>query len=105
MLSEEDLPYPKHDSPRSEHHGPKAPRPEHKRYDRPRYEQDGGCQAKHSRTGWVSTSHQSLIMMPSEQARSELRRIPLPRTPVNKGLEEGRKRPQYPSMEAKVEIN
>src|SRR5215212_9344556 len=84
MLAEEDLPYPKHDSPRSEHHGPKTPRPEHKRHDRPRYEQDGGRQAKHSRTRWVSPSHQSLIIMPPTRARCELLRIHLPRTPVNK---------------------
>src|SRR5215210_4305199 len=84
MLAEEDLPYPKHDSPHSEHHGPKTPRPEHKRHDRPRYEQDGGCQAKHSRTRWVSPSHQSLIIMPPTRARCELRRITLPRTPLNK---------------------
>src|SRR5215208_7090530 len=84
MLAEEDLPYPKHDSPHSEHHGPKTPRPEHKRHDRPRYEQDGGCQAKHSRTRWVSPSHQSLIIMPPTRARCELRRITLPRTRVHK---------------------
>src|SRR5215211_7617161 len=75
MLAEEDLPYPKHDSPHSEYHGPKTPRPEHKRHDRPRYEQDGGCQAKHSRTRWVSPSHQSLIIMPLTRAWCELRII------------------------------
>src|SRR5829696_3886582 len=90
MLAEEDLPYPKHDSPHSEHHGPKTPRPEHKRHDRPCYEQDGGRQAKHSRTRWVSPSHQSLIIMPPTRARCELRRIPLPRTSVNKGMKKGR---------------
>src|SRR4051794_38520087 len=80
MLAEEDLPYPKHDSPHSEHHGPKTPRPEHKRHDRPCYEQDGGRQAKHSRTRWVSPSHQSLIIMPLARARCELRRITLRRS-------------------------
>src|SRR5215210_8081951 len=87
MLSEEDLPYPKHYSPRSEHHGPKAPRPEHERRDRPRYEQDRGCQAKHSRTRWVSPSPQSLIIMPPTRARCELRRIPLPRTRLLRPLD------------------
>src|SRR5215210_4320732 len=72
MLAEEDLPYPKHDSPHSEHHGPKSPRPEHKRHDRPRYEQDGGRQAKHSCSRWVSPNHQSLIIMPPTRARCEL---------------------------------
>src|SRR5215213_5957439 len=86
MLAEEDLPYPKHDSPHSEHHGPKTPRPEHKRHDRPRYEQDGGRQAKHSRSRWVSPSHQSLIIMPPTRARCELLRINLLRTPVNKAV-------------------
>src|SRR5215212_3876587 len=77
MLAEEDLPYPKHDSPHSEHHGPKTPRPKHKRHDWPRYEQDGGRQAKHSRSRWVSPSHQSLNIMPPTRARCELRRITL----------------------------
>src|SRR5215210_6979289 len=84
MLAYEDLPYPKHDSPRSEHHGPKSPRPGHEPHDRPRYKQDGGRQAKHSRTRWVSPSHQSVIMMPPTRARCELLRMPIPRTSVNK---------------------
>src|SRR5215210_2980546 len=84
MLAYEDLPYPKHDSPRSEHHGPKSPRPGHEPHDRPRYKQDGGRQAKHSRTRWVSPSHQSVIMMPPTRARCELLRIPILGTSVNK---------------------
>src|SRR5215204_5524764 len=83
MLAEEDLPYPKHDSPRSEHHGPKTPRPEHEPHDRPHYKQDGGRQAKHSRSRWVSPSHQSPIIMPPARARCELRRITLPRLSEN----------------------
>src|SRR5215203_7453563 len=90
MLAYEDLPYPKHDSPRSEHHGTKTPRPEHEPHDRPHYKQDGGRQAKHSRSRWVSPSHQSPIIMPPARARCELPRITLPRTRVHKGKEKGR---------------